>query len=159
MPESISQFYKRIQLRPSQPDATYSKEKSYFNIFSRQCNFGTVQFSYRVFYSGGNWVLKKSSPNYTPWNRRIRCIFPIGYKRKTPELALNSGFTLFFLFNKWCHQQENYYLLSVDYHRFIVSSIWKSTRFSTRLCFVVLLAIRTILFSNISLFQYRLEFS
>lgn len=54
MPESISQFYKRIQLCPSQPDATYSKEKSYFNIFSRQCNFGTVQFSYRVFYSGGN---------------------------------------------------------------------------------------------------------
>ena len=50
MPESISQFYKRIQLRPSQPDATYSKEKSYFNIFSRQCNFGTVQFSYREFY-------------------------------------------------------------------------------------------------------------
>ena len=29
MPESISQFYKRIQLCPSQPDATYSKEKSY----------------------------------------------------------------------------------------------------------------------------------
>ena len=27
MPESISQFYKRIQLRPSQPDAIYSKEK------------------------------------------------------------------------------------------------------------------------------------
>ncbi|WP_195437526.1 helix-turn-helix domain-containing protein [Parabacteroides goldsteinii] len=50
MPESISQFYKRIQLCPSQPDATYSKEKSYFNIFSRQCNFGTVQFSYREFY-------------------------------------------------------------------------------------------------------------
>lgn len=61
--------------------------------------------------------------------------------------------------SKWCHQQENYYLLSIDNHRFIVYSIWRSTRFSTRLCFIVLLAIRTILFSNISLFQYRLGFS
>lgn len=50
MPESISQFYKRIQRCEPQLDATYSKEKSYFNIFSWQCNFGTVQFSYREFY-------------------------------------------------------------------------------------------------------------
>lgn len=54
MPESITQFYKRIQSCDLQPDATYSMEKPYFNIFSRQCNFGTVQFSYREFYSGGN---------------------------------------------------------------------------------------------------------
>lgn len=50
MPESISQFYDRIQRCDSQLDATYSKEKPYFNIFSRQCNFGRVQFSYRDFY-------------------------------------------------------------------------------------------------------------
>ena len=50
MSESIPQFYKRIQKSDLQPGAIYSKEKSYFNIFSRQCNFGTVQFSYREFY-------------------------------------------------------------------------------------------------------------
>ena len=50
MPESITQFYKRIQSCDLQPDATYSMEKPYFNIFSRQCNFGTVQFGYREFY-------------------------------------------------------------------------------------------------------------
>ena len=50
MSESILQFYKRIQRCDPQPGTTYSKEKSYFNIFSRQCNFGTVQFSYRDFY-------------------------------------------------------------------------------------------------------------
>ena len=50
MPESIPQFYKRIQSCDLRLDATYSKEKPYFNIFSRHCNFGTVQFSYREFY-------------------------------------------------------------------------------------------------------------
>jgi hypothetical protein len=30
-------------------------------------------------------------------------------------------------FHIYCQQQENYYIISVDYHRFIVSSIWKST--------------------------------
>lgn len=50
MSESIPQFYKRIQKNDLQPGAIYSKEKPYFNIFSRQCNFGTVQFSYREFY-------------------------------------------------------------------------------------------------------------
>ena len=50
MPESITQFYKRIQSYDIQSDTTYSMEKPYFNIFSRQCNFGTVQFSYREFY-------------------------------------------------------------------------------------------------------------
>ena len=50
MSESIPQFYKRIQKSDLQPGAIYSKEKPYFNIFSRQCNFGTVQFSYREFY-------------------------------------------------------------------------------------------------------------
>lgn len=50
MPESITQFYKRIQSCDIQSDTTYSMEKPYFNIFSRQCNFGTVQFSYREFY-------------------------------------------------------------------------------------------------------------
>lgn len=50
MPETILQFYKRIQNCELQPDTAYSKEKPYFNIFSRQCNFGTVQFSYREFY-------------------------------------------------------------------------------------------------------------
>ena len=32
MPESITQFYKRIQSCDLQPDATYSMEKPYFNI-------------------------------------------------------------------------------------------------------------------------------
>lgn len=50
MPESISQYYKRIEHSDPAPDVAYSKEKPYFNIFSRQCNFGTVQFSYRDFY-------------------------------------------------------------------------------------------------------------
>lgn len=50
MPESIPQFYKRIQRCDPQLDATYSKEKPYFDILSRQCHFGTVQFSYREFY-------------------------------------------------------------------------------------------------------------
>lgn len=50
MSESIPQFYKRIQNSDLRPGAIYSKEKPYFNIFSRQCNFGTVQFSYREFY-------------------------------------------------------------------------------------------------------------
>lgn len=50
MPESIFQYYKRIEHSDPAPDAAYSKEKPYFNIFSRQCNFGTVQFSYRDFY-------------------------------------------------------------------------------------------------------------
>lgn len=50
---------------------------------------------------------------------------------------------------RWCHQQENYYLLSVDYHRFIVSSIWKSTWFSTQLCFIVLHR-----YKNDSFFKY-----
>ena len=50
MPESIPQFYKRIQRSDPQVGADYSKEKTYFNVFSRQCNFGTVQFSYREFY-------------------------------------------------------------------------------------------------------------
>lgn len=50
MPESIPQFYNRIQHSVPLQDATYSKEKPYFNIHSRQCNFGTVQFSYRDFY-------------------------------------------------------------------------------------------------------------
>lgn len=50
MLESIPQFYKRIQRCDPKLDTSYSKEKSYFNIFSRQCNFGTVQFSYRDFY-------------------------------------------------------------------------------------------------------------
>ena len=85
--------------------------------------------------------------------------FLLDIKGKPLNSLWIQGFASFFLFNKWCHQQENFYLFSVDYHRFIVSSIWKSTWFSTRLCFIVLLAIRTILFSNISLFQYRLEFS
>lgn len=57
-------------------------------------------------------------------------------------------FTTFFIL-KWCHQQENYCLLSVDYHRFIVSSIWKSTWFSTRLCFIVLHR-----YKNDSIFKY-----
>lgn len=50
MTESISQFYKRIERNDPEPDITYSKGKVYFNIFSRRCNFGTVQFSYRDFY-------------------------------------------------------------------------------------------------------------
>ena len=50
MPESIPQFYNRIQRSDPHPDNAYSKEKPYFNVFSRQCNFGTVQFSYRDFY-------------------------------------------------------------------------------------------------------------
>lgn len=50
MPESIPQFYKRIQRSDPKLDAAYSREKAYFNIFSRQCNFGSVQFSYRDFY-------------------------------------------------------------------------------------------------------------
>lgn len=50
MPETIPQFYKRIQCYDPKPDAVYSKEKEYFNLFFRQCNFGTVQFSYRDFY-------------------------------------------------------------------------------------------------------------
>ncbi len=48
MAETIPQFYKRIQRCDPKLDATYSKGKEYFNIFSRQCNFGTVQFSYRI---------------------------------------------------------------------------------------------------------------
>lgn len=50
MSESISQYYKRIEHSDPAPDADYSKGKPYFNIFARQCNFGTVQFSYRDFY-------------------------------------------------------------------------------------------------------------
>ena len=50
MSESLPQFYKRIQRCDPQLGTTYSKEKTYFNVFSRQCNFGTVQFSYRDFY-------------------------------------------------------------------------------------------------------------
>lgn len=50
MSESIPQFYKRIQRCDPQLSTTYSKEKPYFNVLSRQCNFGTVQFSYRDFY-------------------------------------------------------------------------------------------------------------
>lgn len=50
MSESISQFYKRMQDCGFLPDGIYSKEKPYINIFSRQCNFGNVQFSYRDFY-------------------------------------------------------------------------------------------------------------
>ena len=50
MSESILQFYKRIQRCDPQLGTTYSKEKPYFNVLSRQCNFGTVQFSYRDFY-------------------------------------------------------------------------------------------------------------
>lgn len=50
MSESISQFYKRIQRYDPQLGTTYSKERAYFNVLSRQCNFGTVQFSYRDFY-------------------------------------------------------------------------------------------------------------
>ena len=46
MPESIPQFYKRIQRCDPQLDATYSKDK----VLSRQCNFVTVQFSYKNFY-------------------------------------------------------------------------------------------------------------
>ena len=42
MAETIPQFYKRIQRCDPKLDATYSKGKEYFNIFSRQCNFGTV---------------------------------------------------------------------------------------------------------------------
>ena len=50
MPETIPQFYKRIQCYDPKPAAVYSKEKEYFNLFFRQCTFGTVQFSYRDFY-------------------------------------------------------------------------------------------------------------
>lgn len=50
MSESIPQFYKRIQRSNPQLAGNYSKEKPYFDILSRQCNFGTVQFSYRGFY-------------------------------------------------------------------------------------------------------------
>ena len=50
MAETIPQFYNRIQRCDPKLDATYSKGKEYFNIFSRRCNFGTVQFSYRDFY-------------------------------------------------------------------------------------------------------------
>lgn len=50
MSESISQFYKRIERSELQLDTTYSRETPYFNVFSRQCNFGKVQFSYRDFY-------------------------------------------------------------------------------------------------------------
>lgn len=50
MPESIFQFYKRIQRNDSALNVVYSKEKEYFDIFSRQCHFGKVQFSYRDFY-------------------------------------------------------------------------------------------------------------
>ena len=50
MAETIPQFYKRIQRCDPKLDTTYSKGKEYFNIFSRRCNFGTVQFSYRDFY-------------------------------------------------------------------------------------------------------------
>lgn len=37
MAETIPQFYKRIQRCDPKLDATYSKGKEYFNIFSRQC--------------------------------------------------------------------------------------------------------------------------
>lgn len=50
MTETISQFYKRIERSDPTLDASYSKEKPYFNIFSRQCHFGSTQFSYRDFY-------------------------------------------------------------------------------------------------------------
>lgn len=50
MNESIPQFYERIEHCDLESVITYSKDKPYFNIFSRQCNFGTVQFSYRDFY-------------------------------------------------------------------------------------------------------------
>lgn len=50
MPESIPQFYERIRHSNPVTDAGYTKGEPYFNIFSRQCNFGTVQFSYRDFY-------------------------------------------------------------------------------------------------------------
>ena len=50
MAETIPQFYKRIQRCDPKLDATYSKGKEYLNIFSRRCNFGTVQFSYWDFY-------------------------------------------------------------------------------------------------------------
>ena len=58
----------------------------------------------------------------------IFCHFlrPLG-KQKIPIPFGNQDFTVFCFSSKWCHQQENFYLLSIEYHRFIVSSIWKST--------------------------------
>ena len=76
MPETIPQFYKRIHSYDSQPDTTYSKEKTYFNVFSRQCNFGTVQFSYREFFE-----LEKSRIHYVVIAGRRS-----DYKEKTYEL-------------------------------------------------------------------------
>ena len=106
-----------------------------------------------------NWAFKTSPLNKGVWFASIPLILPILGKEKSLNFFEIQGFTSFCLLKKWCHQQENYCLLYIDYHHFIVSSIWKSTWFGTRLYFIVLLAIRTILFSNISLFIYCLGFS
>ena len=77
---------------------------------------------------GGTFRAFKTSPlNKDVWFASIPLILPILGKEKSLNFFEIQGFTSFCLLEKWCHQQENYYLLSVDYHRFIVSSIWKST--------------------------------
>lgn len=50
MSEGISEFYARIEHTDAQLEKLYSKDEAYFNVLSRKCNFGTVNFSYRDFY-------------------------------------------------------------------------------------------------------------
>ncbi|MBP6663431.1 MAG: hypothetical protein KA172_10140, partial [Paludibacter sp.] len=52
-------------------------------------------------------------------------------------------------FFEWCHQEESYFDISIDSQSFILFQIGKSTRFSTRLFFIVLLAISRVAFAKL----------
>ena len=62
-------------------------------------------------------------------------------KQKSLKVIDFQGFSLFCFSHSWCHQKENYYCIPIDNQPFILFQFGKSTRFSTRLFFIVLLAI------------------
>ncbi len=67
-------------------------------------------------------------------------------KKKLPTFIENQEFTSFCFIFLWYLQKENISPLLVDYQYIIVYPIWKSTRFSTRLIFIILLASNTIVY-------------
>lgn len=75
------------------------------------------------------------------------CTF--GRKQKSPKVIDLQGFSIFCFSYQWCHQEENEYYISIDSQPFILFQNWNPTRFSTRLFFIVLLAISRVAFAKL----------
>lgn len=83
----------------------------------------------------------------------------MGIKEKPTEISEFQWVSIEESSTSWCHQQENYYCISIDSQPFILFQIGNPTRFSTRLFFIVLLAIGMISSANIQIYyKFRSHF-